>query len=157
MIRSLFDRPSTNLLKRFVFQLVCGSVGWASAVVLGFAGLFFLMALSVGMPAGDFALDFVLDAVVPVSDVVAWCWLMAFFIAAVGFGCGRELAGMFLPSPARAIIGRLTQTAAIWAAAMRPYPAIYAGAYWGFNPIARPSRIAVSTATELAGPAPRLG
>lgn len=155
-MRSLFNRPSNQAFRTLVIQLTCGSVGWASLVVVGFGALFFLMALLGDMPAADHALDFMLDAVVPVSDVVVRCWLVAFFLAAGCFGAGQELAGTFLPPPVRTVVVRLTQTAAIFAPAMRICPAIFAGACWGFNPIARPSRIVVSTAAELAGPAPRL-
>ena len=155
-MRSLFNRPSNQAFRTLVIQLTCGSVGWASLAVLGFGALFFLLALSAHMPASDFALDFMLDAVVPVSDVVVRCWLVAFFLAAGCFGAGQELAGTFLPPPVRAVIVRLTQTATIHAPPMRICPAIFAGACWGFNPIARPSRIVVSTSAELAGPVPRL-
>ena len=155
-MRSLFNRPSNREFKRLVFQLTCGSVGWAALVVFGFGALFFMMALSVGMPASDFALDFILDAAVPVSDIIAKCWLVAFFVAAVCFGGGQELAAMYLSPPLRNVVARITQTAPVFAPSVRLHPTIFASEYWGFDPIARGSRLAEGTATDLAGPAPQL-
>ena len=81
---------------------------------------------------------------------------MAFFVAAVCFGGGQELAGMYLSPPLRNVVARITQTAAVFAPSVRLHPSIFASGCWGFDSIARPSRIALNTETELADPAPRL-
>ena len=129
------------------------SAVWPVVLPLAFAALL----LGFGGPA---ALDFLGDAAADLSGPVARLWLLCFFGAAFCYGIGPRLTGFLQhrslpPAP----IARYTQSVALAArdAVVDGIAALAAGApHHHWTALTRPSRVALSTASDLAGSAPRL-
>ena len=127
------------------------------ATALGFAILAAGMAALVGLPAVDAGLDFFGEAAVALAEPAANLWLTGFFAASFCFGVGRGLPGLLQHRSLNiGALPRFTQAIALQAPPDANIAALLRGPISGLPLLARPSRTALSTPSDLAGPAPRL-
>ena len=149
------QRDTRKLLNALAF----GSVVWPIVLLLALAVLLGGLGASVGLPPVEFGLDFIDRAAPSLSGLVAKLWLICFFGAAFCYGIGPRLTGFLqhrsLAAPPMARFTR-SVTLGLPAALGGSVAAFLAGPH-GLTPaLTRPSRIALSTASDLAGSAPRL-
>ena len=149
------QRDTRKLLNALAF----GSVVWPIVLLAAFALLLGGLGASVGLPPVEFGLDFIDRAAPSLSGVVAKLWLICFFGAAFCYGIGPRLTGFLqhrslAPPP----MARFTRSVAMsLPAALGGSVAAFLAGPHGLTPaLTRPSRIALSTASDLAGSAPRL-
>lgn len=123
----------------------------------GFSLLVAGMAALVGLPALDAGLDFFGEATITLAGPTAHLWLIGFFATAFCFGAGRSLPVLLRHHILNAdVIARFTQTIALWSPFLGGIVALLCGPGSKLSLLARPSRTALSTASDLAGSAPRL-
>ena len=144
------QRNARRLLNAVAFH----SAVWPVVLPLVFAAL--LLGLG-----GPVALDFLGNAAGDLSEPVARLWLICFFGAAFCYGIGPRLTGFLQHrSLTPALIARYTQSVALAApdAVVGGIGALAAGAphHHHKTALTRPSRVALSTASDLAGSAPWL-
>ena len=159
-----FNAPERNAIRTILAGLVRGSLVWLVGLPLALALLFGLLGAVVGLPPVEFALDFLskaaiefaLDFLIALSVPVAQLWAVGFFAVAICFGVGRGLPALLQHRPLSAgLITRITQTVGLGALPLPGIGALCARAHrWRLS--TRPSRTALSTASDLAGSAPRL-
>ena len=149
------QRDTRKLLNALAF----GSVVWPIVLLAAFAVLLGGLGASVGLPPVEFGLDFIDRAAPSLSGVVAKLWLICFFGAAFCYGIGPRLTGFLqhrslAPPP----MARFTRSVALGLpATLGGSVAAFVAGPHGLTPaLTRPSRIALSTASDLAGSAPRL-
>ena len=131
---------------------------WSAALPL-LAGAFLvggLAALS-GLPPLDLALDFLGRAFIALSGPATNLGLSLFFAAALYYGVSPRLPGQLWHRPLTAyIVARFTLLCALWTAQQAGVISFAANRTSLLAALTRPSRVALSTAADLAGSAPRL-
>ena len=138
-----------------ILRTVC----WA-ALLPPLAGAFLvggLAALS-GLPPLDLALDFLGRAFIALSGPAANLCLAVFFAAALYYGVSPRLPGQLWHRPLTAyIVARFTLLCALWTAQQAAGVMDFAAHRTSLlAALTRPSRVALSTAADLAAAAPRL-
>ena len=151
-----FNAPERNAIRTILAGLMRGSLIWLVGLPLACALLFGGLAALVGLPPVEFALDFLNKAAIALSVPVVQLWAVGFFAVAICFGVGRGLPALLQHRPLSAgLITRIMQTVGLGALPLPGIGALCARAHrWSLS--TRPSRIALSTASDLAGSAPRL-
>lgn len=130
---------------------------WALAMPLAGAVLVGGMAALAGLPPLEFALDFLGRAFVELSGIVANLLIIIFFVAALYYGVSPELPGQLLHRSLTAgIAARFTLLCALWTPHQVGGVALSANWHNALAALTRPSRVALGTASDLAGSAPRL-
>ena len=151
-----FNAPERNAIRTILAGPMRGSLIWLVGLPLACALLFGGLAALVGLPPVEFALDFLSKAAIALSVPVAQLWAVGFFAVAICFGVGRGLPVLLQHRPLSAgLITRITQTVGLGALPLPGIGALCASAHrWRLS--TGPSRTALSTASDLAGSAPRM-
>ena len=146
--RVLFDIMRMLVIRVVVLPLVLS---------LGLAALVGGLAALSGLDPVDFALRFLGEATVTLSEPLSSLWAVCFLAVAICFGAGRNLSCLMqTPSLPADIVPRLAQLIAIWTRALTGIgDHLYGLRHWPLLVIC-PSRIATSTSSDLAGATPRL-
>lgn len=152
----LSDAQSRSAIRQFLAALVRNSIIWPLAIPAGFALLFGLLAALAGIPPLAFALNFLTQSAVALSEFTVNLWAVIFFAAAFCFGVGRNLPQLLLHRPLNAAaIVRFTQAVGPGAAPLGDsLPHCANASRW--QPLTHRSRTTSSTVSDLAGASPRL-
>lgn len=132
---------------------------WSAALpLLGGAFLVGGLAALAGLPPLDWALDFLGRAFIALSGPAANLCLAIFFAAALYYGVSPRLPGQLWHRPLTAyIVARFTLLCALGTAQQAAGVISFAANRTSvLAALTRPSRVALSTAADLAGSAPRL-
>ena len=147
-------------LRKTLNALAFHSVVWPILLPLVCAVLLGGLGALVGLPAVEFGLDFLDRSAESLLDTTSRLWMICFFGAAFCYGIGPRLTGFLQHrSLIPALIARYTQSVALTTrdAVVDGIAAFAAGAHHlNRTALTRPSRVALSTASDLAGSAPRL-
>ncbi len=127
------------------------------ATALVFTLLVVIMAALVGLPAVAAGLGFFGEATVALAEPTANLWLVGFFAASFCFGVGRGLPGLLQHRTLNTgVLPRFTQAIVLRTPSEASIAAFLRGAISGLPLLACPNRTALSTPSDLAGPAPQL-
>ena len=138
-------------------QLAVITAFWAVMTPLASAVLMGGLAALVGLPPLDFALDFLGRAFVELSGLIANLLIIVFFVAALYYGVSPALPGQMLHRSLTArVAARFTSLSALWTPHQVSGAAFAANWHNALAALTRPSRVALCTASDLAGSAPRL-
>lgn len=115
------------------------------------------VAALAGLPPLDFALNFLGQVFIDLSGIIANLGTAIFFAAALYYGVSPRLPGLLLHRSLTAgIIARFTRLCALWTPPPAGGVAGAANRHSALAALTRPSRVALSTAADLAAAAPRL-
>ena len=147
--------PACRATAAQVLRTLC----WSAALpLLGGAFLVGGLAALSGLPPLDLALDFLGRAFIALSGPAANLCLSLFFAAALYYGVSPRLPGQLWHRPLTAyIVARFTLRCVLWTAQQAASVMAFAANRTSIlAALTRPSRVALSTAADLAAAAPRL-
>ncbi len=138
-------------------QLAVITAFWAVMTPLASAALLGGLTALVGLPPLDFALNFLGRAFIDLSGLIANLGLIIFFISALYYGVSPALPGQLLHRSLTArVAARFTLLCSLWTPDQVGSVALSANRHSVLAALTRPSRVALCTAADLAGPSPRL-
>ena len=144
-------------VRAILLVLMRHSVVLPFAMPTGFAILFGIVGVLVGLEPIDFAISFLGEALLDLSGLIANLWIICFLCAAFFFGIGRNLPRLLQHRSLNSdVVARFTQTFALDAPCLEGIATLFWGPFHRLPLLVRPSRVALSTSSALAGAAPKL-
>lgn len=151
------NREQQAVTRKVLRALALNTAFQPVAIPLFFAVLLGGLAGLAGLSPVDFGLRLLGDAAIVLSGVTVKLWLLCFFAVVLCFGPGRGLPYLLWHrSLSAGLAARFTQSVAIRTSSHADVATLFAGPCRWQIVLTRPSRIALCTASDLAGSTPRL-
>ena len=130
---------------------------WSLAAMLVVAVLTTSLAVLLDIDPVTYVLHSLVKAAIPLSGLAVNLLAGCFLAAAIGFGIEQRLPELLQHQPLNGgVIARFTQSVVIWTSSQADVATLFAGQCCWQTALTRPSRIALCTASDLAGSTPRL-
>lgn len=156
-MHELLDRKQQRDLRGCWWAVILRILLLPLVTVAGLAALLGGLAVLFGLPPLGFGWDFFAAATAALAGPMSIVWLACFLVGAVCFVAGPASPFLLqLCSLNSGVIARIAPAMAIGMPGPRSIFASSIGPLRGPFPLTRPSRTALSTASDLAGSTPRL-